>query len=169
MTHAHKQKKSIRNTSQITNFPRKYTLTKTNWLTLPLGLLAITCWYFFSTTIPSTHSLSSLLILPTYAAFFVGLFSTLYIYCVLARRYINLFVQVLGWVFSIIFIASAAYIILGSGSICTGLFGVLDNCSNVHYFRIYTLLLNPYTLPVFNFFAIAGAIGLLINIRMRHQ
>lgn len=61
------------------------------------------------------------------------------------------------------------YIALGSGGGCTGLAGEVDDCSNLHYFKVYILLLNPFTLPIFNFLAIAGTIGLLMSIGKRHQ
>lgn len=150
----------------------KFKLEKRDWPIFTLGALALGCWYLVLTTLSSLpyafiHPYPNMLIQPTFIALLIGIFSSLYVYSVITRKSIRQSVRVIGYIFSVIFVGILLYVALGSGSTCTGLFGVQTDCSSVNYFTVYVLFFNPFVLPIFSILAVVGATMLLIGAKKK--
>ncbi|MDN5274352.1 MAG: hypothetical protein JWP06_253 [Candidatus Saccharibacteria bacterium] len=148
-------------------------LRKSDWIVLPLGLMIAVCLCLvvlkaYALTYILTPSFHDLFWFPPFPSFFVALFGGMYIYKTLRRRFIGRVAKIVAYILLsvfVVFIFQIAMIVGGRGQICSGIYGVLIDCSESHASTLSALFANPYSLIVVSGIAIIGGIALLVKPR----
>lgn len=146
-----------------TNLPTNRQLNPNDWTVIPVGLLSLLCLYVFTLNIPGLFNLSNLpyfiFMQPVSASLFVALFGGFYIFSVIRRR-TSYVATVIAYIFSISFILFFIGPLLGKGQTCSGFFHSQIDCSEANSLKLTILLLNPYSLLLWNVLAVTGIITL---------
>lgn len=173
MTHStiRTTQKKKEHTKKILEF-RKSELIRSDWPIFTIGILAIGCWYFVLRNLADLpyvliYPYPNMLIQPTFVAFLVAIFSSIYLYSSLTARPVRQSVRIIGHVLSVVLILAILYVVAGWGSMCSGLFGGQTPCITTNYITIYVLLLNPFVLPIFSIISVFGTVKIVIDLNKK--
>lgn len=132
-----------------------FRLKGSDWLLLPLGVLAFACTYAFTSTLPS-HSYFTFSN-PTVICLLVGIFSLIYIYKVLRGSPRYPAANAIAYTFSAALVLLGAVLIATSGNECGG------NCNTSSALVAWIVLFNPLVAWLWSPLAIIGTVLLLVK------
>jgi hypothetical protein len=173
MTTAQKQsvaKKKALSTRRL-SADSKNAFRKSDWILIPLGLIVATC---LTIVVMKSYVLTYLLTPQFYDAFWfppfpsllIAIFGILYIYKTLQRKPIGKLAELIAYTLLlvfVIFIIQVVMILAGKGQVCSGLFGVPTECSEVNAMMLSIFFANPYSLTLLSSLAILGIASLLLK------
>lgn len=123
------------------------------WLVLPLGLLALACLYVFTTSFQESDiSLTS----PAVISLLVGIFSVVFIYKALKGVSRHPVANVVAYAFSAALVALAGVLIMTLGH-CEG------DCNTSFALSAWLVVFNPYVAVIWLPLAVVGIVGLFVK------
>lgn len=135
----------------------EFRLKGSEWLVLPLSLLALACTYTFLSTLPNGNyfNISS----PTVTSVLVGVFAAIYIYKALRRAPRHPFATVVASIFSVVFIILVGVLIATSGNECGG------DCNTSSALVAWLVVFNPFVAMLWSPLAIGGIVTMLVKLK----
>ncbi len=168
MTGQHKakkvnKKKSIHNRLGV--YFKEFRFRSSDWLILTLAILGIECLLLLGNSdvwsaLVYVSSIEGLFYSPPIPALIIAVFCTIFIYKAILRKKISHYAVVIATILSIIGILFL-FGLTPSGQRCSGLFGVMQDCSETYRFQIYILFLNPISLMIASLLAFTATLALI--------
>lgn len=164
---AKKVNKQQRILSRLKFYFETFSFRPSDWLILTLVVLVIECLLLLGNSnvwsgLINTSSFEGLFYSPPIPTLLVLVFSAIFIYKAIMRRRLNKYAIAIAVLLSIVGFLFL-FGITPSGQRCTGLFGVLQDCSEIYRFQIYVLFLNPFSLIAGSFLAFTATLALLMQ------
>lgn len=151
----------------------KNAFKKSDWILIPLGLIVATCLTIvamkgYVLTYLLTPQFYDAFWFPPFPSLLIAIFGIIYIYKTLQRKPIGKIAEMTAYTLLlvfVIFIIQLGLIVTGKGQICSGLFGVPTECSQVNAMMLGVFFANPYSLTLLSSLAILGVTSLLVTKR----
>jgi hypothetical protein len=159
------KKKSIPN--RLVGYFEEFRVRSSDWLILTLAILGIECLLLLGNSnawgaLANISSIESLFYSPPFPAFLALAFCTTFICKAIMRKKISHYAIVVAILLSIIGILFL-FGLTPSGQRCSGLFGVMEDCSETYRFQMYVLFLNPISLVIASLLAFTATFALIVQ------
>ena len=131
-----------------------FRLKGSEWLALPLGILALVCLYVVGSTMQSfSPSFTS----PTIVSLLVGIFSAIYVYKVLKTAPRHPVATAIAYIFSVFLVILAGVLNATSGNECG------SDCNTSTALVAWIIAFNPYAAMLWSPLAIIGIVLIIVK------
>ena len=149
---------------RLRSYFKEFEFRASDWLITTLGILVVEClllvgnvnvWDLFL----NTSSFEGLFFSPLIPALITIVFCIAFTYKTIQRKKIGTYAIIIATLLSLIGLLFL-FGITPSKEQCSGLFGVMQSCSEVYRFQITILFLNPISLMIEGFLALTATLAL---------